>query len=154
MKICLQELLYLSLYIVVTAKWLWTFMLGQRYLVCDSVVANLFLCTLSEEYSTKFTWLLTAFIYVTPYENLMNEVLDDILFLGGDLQRVHTRYVEVVDHNISAIIENATRVKDFIENIEFDKIWNWIYWNYVYHNWCWLSRSCAHIYNIHNNYWI
>ena len=43
----------------------------------------------------------------------MNKVSEDIHFLKGDLQRVYTRYVDVVDPNIPDIIENATRVKDF-----------------------------------------
>lgn len=44
----------------------------------------------------------------------MNEVSGNIHFLRGDLQRVYTRYVELVDPNISDIIENATRVNDTI----------------------------------------
>ena len=59
-------------------------------------------------------WLPTAFIDVTQYENLMNEVSEDTPFLRGDLLRVHTRYVQVVDPNMPDIINNATRVKYFI----------------------------------------
>ena len=43
----------------------------------------------------------------------MNEASEDIHFLREDLQRVHTRHVEVVDLNIPDIIQNVTRVKDF-----------------------------------------
>ena len=60
---------------------------------------------LSEAYTTKSTWVCTVFIDVTPYAKFMNEVLEDIHFQRGDLQRVHTRYVEVVDPYIPDIIE-------------------------------------------------
>ena len=44
----------------------------------------------------------------------MDEVSEDIHFIQSDLQRVHTRYVEVIDPNIPDIIENATRVEDIL----------------------------------------
>ena len=59
--------------------------------------------------------MLNAFIDVTQYENFKNKVSEDPHFLKGDLQRVHARYLEVVDPNISDIIENAITVKTFIE---------------------------------------
>ena len=73
----------------------------------DSVVFHRF----SEMYTTKSKWLLTSFNDVTLYENFMNDISEDIRFLRGDLQRVHTRYVEVIDPNIPDIIKSATRVK-------------------------------------------
>ena len=44
----------------------------------------------------------------------MNEFSEDINFPLGDLQTVHTRYVKMVNANISYIIENDTRVKTFV----------------------------------------
>ena len=49
-----------------------------------------------------------------------HKVSEDIYFLTGYLQRVHTRYVEMVDSSIPDIIENATLHR----NIEFVKIQN------------------------------
>ena len=49
----------------------------------------------------------------------MNEVLEDIHFLGGHLQRVNTRYVEVVDSNITDVTEHATSVKDCVTLMKF-----------------------------------
>ena len=74
---------------------------------------------LSSIYTTKSAWLLTIFIDVTPNRNLMNNISEDIHFLRGDLQRVYTRYVEVVDPKTPDITENATSVKDFIGILNF-----------------------------------
>ena len=62
----------------------------------------------------------------------MHEVSEDNHFLRGDLQRAHTRYVEVVDPYIPDITENASRVKGVIgimnllrsETEYFDNLFN------------------------------
>ena len=44
----------------------------------------------------------------------MNKVSGDIHFLRGNLQRVHSRYVEAVDSNIPDVTENTARLTDFL----------------------------------------